>query len=47
MIVNDNSLVALLFSGAVPKESDWLDIVRPVIEKRIQRFVKMLMTLLN
>lgn len=26
--------------GAVPAESDWIDIVRPIIEKRIQRFTQ-------
>lgn len=23
--------------GAIPAESDWIDVVRPIIEKRIQR----------
>ena len=27
--------------GAVPAESDWIDIVRPIIEKRIQRFTQL------
>jgi len=28
---------ALLFVGAVPADTDWLDLARPVIEKRIHK----------
>ena len=27
----------VLCSGAVPADTDWLDLARPVIEKRIQK----------
>jgi len=32
-------LLLFIFSGAVPTDTDWLDLARPIIEKRIQKFV--------
>ena len=29
--------ILLYFAGAIPATKDWVDVVRPIIEKRIQK----------
>ena len=33
----DIAKIVLYFAGAIPATKEWVDVVRPIIEKRIQK----------